>query len=128
MIGEAITCPAKPVTFIWKVPCPGFSLPATTVIADKGYDADERVLNKLEQAGKIAVIPPKAKLDPMRSFCRKSALFCRKKRPVLFHVEPNAPNPAANRASAPQSIPRATAATEHFYYRTLLLAPKGGHS
>ena len=80
------------------------------------------------QAGKIAVIPPKAKLDPMRSFCRKSALFCRKKRPVLFHVEPNAPNPAANRASAPQSIPRATAATEHFYYRTLLLAPKGGHS
>jgi hypothetical protein len=31
------------------------SLPAMTVIADKGYDADERVLNKLEQAGKTAV-------------------------------------------------------------------------
>lgn len=44
------------------------SLPATTVIADKGYDADERVLNKLEQAGKTAVIPPKANRKQKREY------------------------------------------------------------
>jgi hypothetical protein len=30
------------------------------VLADKGCDADERVLQRLAQAGKTAVIPPKA--------------------------------------------------------------------
>jgi len=30
------------------------------VIADKAFDAEERVLGPLEQAGKTAVIPPKA--------------------------------------------------------------------
>jgi transposase len=44
------------------------SLPAMTVIADKGYDADERVLNKLEQAGKTAVIPPKANRKQQREY------------------------------------------------------------
>ncbi len=34
-------------------------LQADTVLADKGYDADERVLKPLAQAGKSAVIPPK---------------------------------------------------------------------
>ena len=33
---------------------------ADTLLADKAYDADERVLQKLEEAGKTAVIPPKA--------------------------------------------------------------------
>jgi transposase len=32
---------------------------AGTVIADKGYDADERVRGVLAQAGKKAVIPPR---------------------------------------------------------------------
>jgi transposase len=32
---------------------------ATTWIADKGYDADQRVLTRLQQAGKTAVIPPR---------------------------------------------------------------------
>jgi transposase len=36
------------------------ALAAPVVIADKGYDADERVLSRLEQAGKTAVIPPQA--------------------------------------------------------------------
>jgi len=30
------------------------------VIADKGFDAEKRVLEPLQKAGKIAVIPPKA--------------------------------------------------------------------
>jgi transposase len=34
-------------------------LEAPIVIADKGYDADERVLQPLAQAGKTAVIPPR---------------------------------------------------------------------
>ena len=33
---------------------------ADTLLADKAYDADERVLQHLEKAGKTAVIPPKA--------------------------------------------------------------------
>jgi hypothetical protein len=33
---------------------------ADIVIADKGFDADERVIAPLEKAGKTAVIPPKA--------------------------------------------------------------------
>ena len=32
---------------------------AKTILADKGYDADVRVLEPLTRAGKIAVIPPK---------------------------------------------------------------------
>ena len=36
------------------------ALDAPIVIADKGYDADQRVLQPLAQAGKTAVIPPKA--------------------------------------------------------------------
>jgi transposase len=30
-----------------------------TLLADKGYDADERVIERLEQQGKTVVIPPK---------------------------------------------------------------------
>ena len=33
---------------------------ADTVIADKAFDADERVIQPLQQAGKVVVIPPKA--------------------------------------------------------------------
>jgi transposase len=44
------------------------SLPASTVIADKGYDADERVLKRLEQAGKTRVIPPKANRKQQREY------------------------------------------------------------
>lgn len=32
---------------------------AEIVIADKGYDADKRVIDPLQQAGKTVVIPPK---------------------------------------------------------------------
>ncbi len=35
-------------------------LEAAVLLADKAYDADERVLKPLAQAGKQAVIPPKA--------------------------------------------------------------------
>jgi transposase len=38
------------------------------VIADKGYDADERVLQPLAQAGKTAVIPPKANRKVPRDY------------------------------------------------------------
>ena len=38
---------------------------ADTLLADKAYDADERVLKRLEEAGKTAAIPPKAnRIDP----------------------------------------------------------------
>ena len=33
---------------------------AETLIADKAFDADERVIQPLAAAGKTAVIPPKA--------------------------------------------------------------------
>jgi transposase len=39
-----------------------------TVIADKGFDADERVLQALEQAGKTAVIPPKSHRRVQREY------------------------------------------------------------
>jgi transposase len=35
------------------------AIAADTVIADKGYDADARVIEPLEKAGKTAVVPPK---------------------------------------------------------------------
>ena len=42
-------------------------LAAAIVIADKGYDADARVLQPLAQAGKTAVIPPKANRKEQRA-------------------------------------------------------------
>jgi transposase len=44
------------------------TLAAPLVIADKGYDADERVLQGWEQAGKTAVIPPKANRKNQRDY------------------------------------------------------------
>jgi transposase len=44
------------------------ALAAPVVIADKGYDADERVLSRLEQAGKTAVIPPQANRKQQREY------------------------------------------------------------
>ena len=41
---------------------------ADTVLDDKGYDADQRVLLPLEQAGKTAVIPPKANRKQQREY------------------------------------------------------------
>lgn len=41
---------------------------ATTLLADKAYDADERVLAVLHSAGKAAVIPPKANRKIKRSY------------------------------------------------------------
>lgn len=44
------------------------TLEAPIVIADKGYDADQRVLQPLAQAGKTAVIPPKANRTNQREY------------------------------------------------------------
>ena len=41
---------------------------ADIVIADKGFDADDRVIVPLEKAGKTAVIPPKANRKQPRSY------------------------------------------------------------
>lgn len=41
---------------------------ASTVIADKGFDADQRVLEPLQKAGKLAVIPPKANRKQQRPY------------------------------------------------------------
>jgi transposase len=41
---------------------------ADIVLADKGFDADERVLIPLQKAGKTAVIPPKANRKVLRSY------------------------------------------------------------
>ena len=46
-------------------------LAAPMVIADKGYDADERVLHPLTQAGKTAVIPPKTNRKHQRAYDRE---------------------------------------------------------
>jgi transposase len=43
-------------------------LEADTVLADKGFDADARVLIPLQQAGKTAVIPPKANRKVQRDY------------------------------------------------------------
>jgi transposase len=46
------------------------SMQADTLIADKAFDADERVLAPLAAAGKAAVIPPKANRRRPRDFDR----------------------------------------------------------
>jgi transposase len=43
-------------------------LKADTVLADKGYDADQRGLLPLEQAGKTTVIPPEANRKQKMNF------------------------------------------------------------
>ena len=43
-------------------------LQAQTILADKGFDADKRVLEPLQQAGKLAVIPPKANRNVQREY------------------------------------------------------------
>jgi len=43
---------------------------ADTLIADKAFDADERVLDPLAAAGKAAVIPPKANRRVARDYDR----------------------------------------------------------
>jgi len=41
---------------------------ARTVLADKGYDADQRMLLALQAAGKNAVIPPRSHRRVQRSY------------------------------------------------------------
>ena len=41
---------------------------ADILLADKGFDADERVLIPWQKAGKIAVIPPKANRKVQREY------------------------------------------------------------
>lgn len=41
---------------------------ANTLIADKAYDADERVIDRLAEAGKTAVIPPRRNRTTPRDF------------------------------------------------------------
>jgi transposase len=41
------------------------------VIADKAYDADDRVIQPLKQAGIEAVIPPKSKRRTARNYNRE---------------------------------------------------------
>ncbi|MHC5713865.1 transposase [Nostoc sp.] len=43
---------------------------ADTVLADKGYDADERVIERLLAQGKTAVIPPKRNRTRPRDYDR----------------------------------------------------------
>ncbi|HEY9620602.1 MAG TPA: transposase, partial [Crinalium sp.] len=41
---------------------------AETVLADKGYDADERVIEPLQAKGKTAVIPPRRNRKRPRNY------------------------------------------------------------
>ena len=43
-------------------------LEADTLLADKGFDADKRVLEPLAKAGKTAVIPPKRNRKEQREY------------------------------------------------------------
>ena len=45
-------------------------LEAAILIADKAFDAQERVIEPLQQAGKMAVIPPKANRKDLRPYDR----------------------------------------------------------
>ena len=47
------------------------AIQADTVIADKAYDADERVIRPLEQAGKTLVIPPRSNRSNPRLYDRE---------------------------------------------------------
>lgn len=44
------------------------NLVTDTLLADKGYDADERVIERLEKQGKTAVIPPKRNRTTQREY------------------------------------------------------------
>lgn len=46
-------------------------LEAETLLADKGYDADERVIQRLQAAGKKPVIPPKRNRREPREYDRE---------------------------------------------------------
>ena len=46
------------------------TIAAPTLIADRGYDAEARVLAPLREAGKTAVIPPKRKRKSQREYDR----------------------------------------------------------
>ena len=46
------------------------TMEADTLIADKAFDADERVLEPLAAAGKTAVIPPRANRSSLRDYDR----------------------------------------------------------
>lgn len=41
---------------------------ADTILADKGYDADQRVIEPLQQQGKTAVIPPRRNRKTPRQY------------------------------------------------------------
>jgi hypothetical protein len=41
---------------------------ANMLIADKAFDADERVIEPLQQAGKTVVIPPKSNRKTTRQY------------------------------------------------------------
>ena len=45
-------------------------MPADTLIADKAFDAEERVIQPLQAAGKTAVIPPKKGRKSLRHYDR----------------------------------------------------------
>ena len=47
------------------------TMAADTLIADKAFDADERVLEPLAAAGKTAVIPPPANRSSPRDYDRQ---------------------------------------------------------
>ncbi len=47
------------------------AIAAPTVIADKGYDAEARVLAPLHEAGKAAVIPPRRSRKQSRDYDRE---------------------------------------------------------
>ena len=63
---------------------------ADIVIADKGFDADERVIAPLEKAGKTAVIPPKANRKQPRAYDKE--LY--KARHLIENSSPNSSNSA----------------------------------
>jgi hypothetical protein len=55
-------------------------LDSQILIADKAYDADERVIKRLEEAGKTAVIPQGAielRHEAMMSICTKRVTLLR---------------------------------------------------
>ena len=83
-------------------------LKANIVIADKSFDADQQALEPLQQAGKEAVIPPKANRTVQREYDRELYKVRHLIENFLLNSSSSAPSPLATKKSLVTSSPPST--------------------
>ena len=83
-------------------------LKANIVIADKSFDADQQALEPLQQAGKEAVIPPKANRTVQREYDRELYKARHLIENFLLNSSSSAPSPLATTKSLVTSSPPST--------------------